>query len=766
MKKIMIATFCLAAFAVQGQKDFTRYIRTTVGTDSEYILSHGNVLPFTARPWGMNHWTPQTAPNGEPWQYVYDAHQIVGLKQTHQPSPWGGDYAMFSLMPTVGERKFLEKDRQSWFSHKTEKAMPHYYGVYLAEHFVHAEMTPTTRACVMRFTFPAGEQSNVVIDAFDSASFIKVIPEQNKVVGYTTQYYHNGKRAPDNFKNYFVVYFNKPFSDFAVWQDDGFVSQSEVMAKRTGVVVTFSTVQAEQIEARIASSFISTEQAELNLKNEVGDKTFEQVVREGRDEWNSYLSRFEVRDNKLDDLDNVRMFYTALYRMFIYPRTLFEYDATGEMMHFSPFNGQVLPGYMYTDNGYWDTFRAARPFFDLFFPEWSSGYIESISNVYKESGWLPEWISPGHVDAMIGSNSASIIACAYLNGIKNIDIATLWEAMEKMAHNAHPSISSVGRYGIQYYERYGYIPSDVGITEEVARSLEYAYADWCCLKVAQALGKDKATIDVFSKRAQNYKNSFNPKVGLMSQRDSKGNFTTNFNPIAWNWGFTEGCSMHYSWSVFHDPKGLAALMGGDKAFVKKLDSVFLTPPAFDVSGYGGKVIHEVREMNIQDFGQYAHGNQPIQHMIYLYDWTSEPWKTQYWVRQVMSRLYSPTSDGYCGDEDNGQTSAWYVFSALGFYPVNPGTGEYAIGSPLFREVVVTLPDGKKLTISAPDNDDQRVYVNSLKLNGKFFDKNYLTIEQVRRGGQLLFDMTANPNTLRGVNEAARPYSMTDDKTLK
>ena len=768
MKKYSVFTFLFFIAAIQslvGQVDYTKYVMPMVGTQSEYILSNGNVLPFAARPWGMNFWTPQTAPNGEPWQFTYGSYHIVALKQTHQHSPWGGDYGMFSLMPTVGEKVFLEKDRQSWFSHKTEIAKPHYYSVFLADHNVKAEMTPTSRACIMRFTFPQSNKANVVIDAFEKASYIMVIPAQNKVIGYTTQYYHSGKRAPDNFKNYFVIVFNKPFKDFSVWKDEGFAEGiTEVTAKRSGVVVTFDTQHKETIEARIASSYIGFEQAEINLKREIGHTRFEDIVAQGKQEWNGYLSRFHVEDNHLDDLDNVRMFYTALYRMFLYPHEIHEYDASDNIIHYSPFNGEVLPGRMYTGNGYWDTFRACRPFFDLFLPEWSAHYMESIANIYKESGWLPEWVSPGHIDAMIGSNSASVIACAYLSGVKDMDMKTLWEAVVKMSDNAHPTLKSVGRDGVQYYNKLGYIPNDVGVSENASKTLEYAYADYCIYTLAKALGKEQSVIDKYRTRAYNYKNLFSKEHKLMVSRDSNGKFRADFNPYAWAGEFTEGNSLHYSWSVFQDPAGLAQLMGGDAGFIHMLDTIFQMPSnEFELTALRGQVIHEVREMHIMDFGQYAHGNQPIQHMIYLYDWTSQPWKSQYWAREAMTRLYRPTADGYCGDEDNGQTSAWYVFSALGLYPVNPVSGEYAIGSPLFRNVVITLPEGKKLMITATANNEENVYIKSLKVNNTDCDKNYLTRQQIRNGGTILFEMSDQPNKNRGTKPVDRPYSMSEAK---
>lgn len=768
MKKFLVSVLLLISvlsFAVEKERDFTKYVLPIVGTDSEFILSNGNVLPFAGRPFGMHKWTPQTAEkNNDQWQYMYDSYFITGLKQTHQPSPWAGDYTPFSLLPTVGEKKFKESERKSWFSHKAEVSKPHYYSVYLADYDITAELTPSSRGCIMRFTFPKTEQANVVIDAFDKDSYIKVIPEENKVIGYTTAYYQYPERAPKNFRNYFVIVFDRPFTDYSVWRNEGFIKGNEAVdANRSGAVVSFKTNRGEQVCARIASSYISFDQAEVNFGREVAEKDFDTLCEEGKADWNSYLGRFNVLDNELDDLDNVRMFYTALYRMLLYPHEQFEYDKDGRIVHRSPFDGKVYSGRMHSDNGYWDTFRAQRPFFDLFFPEWDSTYMESIANTYKEGGWLPEWVSPGYFDGMIGSNSASVIASAYLNGVKDMDMNTLWEGLYKNAYNAHPTISAIGRAGIKSYDKLGYVAHD-DVRESVARTLEYAYDDFCVFKIAEKMGKPKEITDVFKKRAFNYKNVFRKDYNLMAPRLSNGEFTQDFNPLAWGKGFTEGNSWHYSWSVFHDPKGLSDLMGGDKVFVSMLDSVFSQEPKFDVSDYGGQVIHEVREMQIMNFGQYAHGNQPIQHMIYLYDWTSQPWKTQYWSRQVMSRLYHPLPDGYCGDEDNGQTSAWYVFSALGMYPVNPAVGEYAIGSPIFKNVEITMPNGKILKLSAPKNSEENVYVNEIKVNGKKYNKNYFTYAQLQKGGKIVFDMSSTPNMQRGIDEEDHPYSFSNEYT--
>ena len=457
--------------------------------------------------------------------------------------------------------------------------------------------------------------------------------------------------------------------------------------------------------------------------------------------------------------DQFRTFYTALYRTMLFPRKFYEIDANNNIVHYSPFNGKILPGYLFTDNGFWDTFRAVFPYFTLMHPNLDSQIMEGLVNAYTESGWLPEWASPGHRNCMIGSNSAVNIADAYLKGIRGFDINKLYDAILKNTENEGP-LRSVGRYGANYYNKLGYIPYNVGINENVARTLEYAYADWCIWKLAQALGRPQDEIDRFAKRALNYRHVFDRSVSFMRGRNEDGTFQSPFRPDKWGDAFTEGSSWHYTWSVFHDPQGLANLMGGRDKMVQRLDEVFTTAPTFDCSYYK-KQIHEITEMIIENMGQYAHGNQPVQHAIYLYNYLGQPWKAQYRVRQVMDKLYNPNPDGLCGDEDNGQTSAWYVFSAMGFYPVAPGTGEYAFGSPLFKKVTLLLENGKTVEILAPDNNAENVYVKKISLNGVVYGKNYIKHSSLMNGGTLEFEMGSTPDYSRGISPESFPYSFSN-----
>ena len=736
--------------------DPVEYVSPLVGTQSTFELSTGNTYPAIARPWGMNFWTPQTGKMGDGWQYVYTANKIRGFKQTHQPSPWINDYGQFVIMPVVGSPEFDQDKRASWFSHKGEIAKAYYYKVYLAEHDVVTELTPTDRAALFRFTFPENDHSYIVVDALDKGSYVKVIPEENKIIGYTTK---NSGGVPDNFKNYFIIQFDKPFTYKATFAD-GTLSEGNVeqQANHAGAVIGFKTKKGEIVHAKVASSFISYEQAAINMK-ELGNDSFDTLVQKGKEAWNDVLSKIEVEGG---NLDQYRTFYSCLYRSLLFPRKFYELDANGKVVHYSPYNGQVLPGYMYTDTGFWDTFRCLFPFLNLMFPSVNKEMQEGLINTYKESGFFPEWASPGHRGCMVGNNSASVLVDAYMKGVKVEDLKTLYEGLIHGTENVHPKASSTGRLGYEYYNELGYVPYDVKINENAARTLEYAYDDWCIYKLAKDLKRPKKEIDLFAKRAMNYKNLFDKETNLMRGKNKDGKFMAPFSPLKWGDAFTEGNSWHYSWSVFHDPQGLIDLMGGKEVFVQMLDSVFAVPPIFDDSYYGG-VIHEIREMTVMNMGNYAHGNQPSQHMIYMYNYAGEPWKAQYWLRQVMNRMYTPGPDGYCGDEDNGQTSAWYVFSALGFYPVCPGTTQYVMGAPLFKKATLHFENGKSLVINAPANSAENFYIKSLKFNGQNYTKNYLDHNDLMKGAVLDIEMDDQPNKQRGIQTADFPYSFSTEK---
>lgn len=745
----IFALFTLMAQAVKvNVQNAVDFVNPLMGSDSDHGLSTGNTYPAIAMPWGMNFWVPQTGKMGDGWQYTYSARKIRGLKQTHQPSPWINDYGQFSLMPTVGKPVFDEEQRASWFSHKAEKATPYYYSVYLADYDVTAELCPTERAALMSFAFPKTDSAHVVIDAFDKGSYIKVFPAERKVIGYSTR---NSGGVPDNFRNYFVIEFDHDFDAVLSVKNGEYKDGYEQDGNHVGAIITFKIQQrGEKVQARVASSFISEEQAWQNLK-ELGAADMEQLKQQARNRWNEVLGKIEVED---EDIDHLRTFYSCLYRSVLFPRAFYEKNVAGETVHYSPYNGKVEKDYMFTDTGFWDTFRCLFPLLNLMYPSVNEKIQDGLANTYKESGFLPEWASPGHRGCMVGNNSASVVADAYLSGLRGYDAETLWQAVVHGANAVHPEVNSTGRLGYEYYNKLGYVPYDVKINESVARTLEYAYNDWCIYQFGKALGKSARELKPFAKRAMNYEKVFDKECGLMRGRLQNGKFQSPFNPLKWGDAFTEGNAWHYTWSVFHDPKGLMRLMGGKDRFNQMLDSVFQLPPVFDDSYYGF-TIHEIREMQVMNMGNYAHGNQPIQHAIYLYGYSGQPWKSQYWVRQVMDRLYTPTPDGYCGDEDNGQTSAWYVFSAMGFYPVCPGTGQYVLGTPYFKSMKLHLENGQQVSILS---EGKGCYVDEMLLDGKLYEHNYLDMNALRQGANIAFRLSEKPNMLRGTMEADVPYS--------
>ena len=752
MKRFWILAYALGAAACcqtpqQGAPMRpTEHVTTLMGTQSDYALSTGNTYPAVALPWGMNFWTPQTGRMGDGWTYTYGAHTLRGLKQTHQPSPWINDYGQFAVMPVRGDDKLDEESRQSWFSHQSEVAKPYYYSVYLADHDIVAEVTPTERAAMMRFTFPESRESGVVIDAFDRGSRVEMVDDRT-VAGYTTR---NSGGVPDNFRNWFVIRFDKPFDAIELTDSPSSYRAGSrplypeggksVEGEHAVAKVHFATERGEQVTARIASSFISAEQALRNLETELGADDFETVKSKAQARWDEVLGRIEVAGGSVDQL---RTFYSCLYRSVLFPRKFYEIDAAGKPIHYSPYNGEVRPGYMYTDTGFWDTFRCLFPLLNLVYPSVNAEIQAGLANTWRESGFLPEWASPGHRGCMVGNNSASVVSDAILKGVTPAeDVGELYEAMMSGRTKVHPEISSTGRLGHEYYNTLGYVPCNVGINENVARTLEYAYDDWCIAQVAEKLGKTEDAA-MLEKAAQNYRNVFDAGTKLMRGRNADGTFQTPFSPYKWGDAYTEGNAWHYTWSVFHDVGGLAELMGGKEEFSKMLDSVFVVPPVYDDSYYGVR-IHEITEMQVANMGNYAHGNQPAQHMIYLYDYAGEPHKAQYWVREVMDRLYKAQPDGYCGDEDNGQTSAWYVFSALGFYPVCPGADEYAVGAPLFRRATIHLENGAKIEIEAPENSPANRYVGKMSVDGKPLAEPFLRYSELKEGATLRFDMQAEP----------------------
>ncbi len=727
------------------------YVNPLMGTESTFAFSHGNTYPAVAVPWGMNFWSPQTGENRSGWMYMYTDTLMRGFRQTHQPSPWINDYGTFSLMPLAGELEVNHKDRKVPFSHQQEKSTPFSYAVTFATG-LQTELSATSRGAVFEVAFPEGKEQYIVLDAYDGGSSIAIDRENRRLTGYAK---NNHGGVPDNFANYFLVEFSHPVESCGVYDGENLSpDKDQVTADYSCAYLRFEVPAGEKLTIRTASSFISPEQAQLNFTREVKNKTLAQVKADARQQWNTYLGRVEAEGGTDEQL---RTFYSCLYRTLLFPREFFEYNIEENPVYYSPYDGQVHDGYMYTDNGFWDTFRAVHPFFTLLYPEISERVTQSLLNAYNESGFMPEWASPGHRGCMIGNNSISLLTDAWMKGIRVVDPAKALEAMIHQTEARHETIASVGRDGFEYYDQLGYVPYPE-VPEATAKTLEYAYADWCLARFAEATGQ-KEVAEQYYNRAQNYRNMYYKEKGFMWAKDAKGNWRDRFDATEWGGPFTEGCSWHWTWSVFHDPEGLAGLMGGHEPMVALLDSMFVAPNTFNYGTYGF-AIHEMTEMVALDMGQYAHGNQPIQHAIYMYDYVGQPWKTQYHIREVMDKLYNSGSQGYCGDEDNGQTSAWYVFSAMGFYPVCPGMPEYAVGSPLFDKTTLHLPGGKTFVIQAEGNSPDNPYIGTATLNGQEFTRNYLTHDEILAGGEWRLTMDSVPNAARGTQASDAPYSYT------
>ena len=713
----------LSAQAVMGT-DPVSFVRPETGTINCFELSTGNVYPAVCTPWGGGMWTLSTKPgHREGWFYDYTHRQIYGIRQTFQPSPWAGDFGQWSFLPVKGEVGQKQEERFSRYSHKTETLRPDYYRVYLVDSDATLELTPSDRGACVRVTYPKTDKPGFVVDSFGGEGHVEVTADRRRVTGWSTRH---AARAPEGFRNYFVLEFDRPVVESV--GDDKWKALRFAPMKRGDV-----------LNVRIASSFISPEQAVRNLGELAGG--FDKTREAARKRWNKVLGRLDV---ETPDVDRKRMFYTCLYRAVLFPRAFWDVGADGKSVHYNPETGKVAPGYYYAGTGFWDTFRSLFPLLNFAYPEVNERMMAGLESSWREAGWLPEWSNPGFWDCMVGNNSASVVADAYLSGVrKGYDAEQLWQAVVHGAENAHPSVGSVGRKGVGDYLSLGYVPCDVKIGGATARTLEYAYDDWCIWKFGEALGKPEAEIARFRERSQNWRKVFDPVHKFANGRKKDGSFNRNFDPGRWSGELVEGDSWQWSWCVFHDPEGLAELLGGKKAMGERLDAMFATSSA-DAAKRNGFVIHEMTEMQIMDFGEYAHGNQPVQHAIYFYNWTDRPSRAQHWVREVMDRLYKPQPDGYCGDEDNGQTSAWYVWSALGFYPVCPGSGEYALGSPAVEKAVVSVRNGAKLTIEAPGASVKR-YVASVTFNGRPVRNGRLNQAELLKGGKLYFKMSDKPN---------------------
>ena len=742
-----------AVTAAGATTDYTQYVNTLQGTDSNFGLSRGNTYPTAGMPYGVHFWSAQTGRNGDGFKYTYSADAIRGFAQAHQCSPWVSDYAVYSFMPVVGDLVVNEDARATRFSHDNETGRPHYYAVTL-DNGISTEMAPTERGVHLRFSFPASKDDAwLVLDGYTEMSSIHIDPKRRTVSGWVNnQRFFNDSKS---YRNYFVVEFDKPFEAWGLWEN---VSDSIMPGATTGVGKGYGAYlkfkPGTKVQAKAASSYISAEQARVNLDSELGDdRTLEATKERGRRVWNDLLSRVKVEGGTDEEL---RTFYSCLFRSNLFSRMFYELRPDGTPYYYSPYDGKIHDGYMYTDNGFWDTFRSQFPLTNILHPTMQGRYMNALLDAQKQCGWLPSWSCPGETGGMLGNHSISLLTDAWVKGIRTFDPDSALKAYAHEVMNKGPWGGANGRAGWKEYFTLGYVPYPMSMGS-TAQTLEYAYDDFCAWQLARMTG-NKFYEDIFAKQMYNYRNVFDPATGFMRGRGEDGSWTEPFNPIEWGGPYCEGNAWHYNWSVFHDVQGLIDLYGSDEAFVAKLDSVFSIPNTVKPAYYGG-MIHEMVEMQEANMGQYAHGNQPIQHMPYLYTYAGEPWKTQYWVRQIMNRLYNSTPDGFPGDEDQGGMSSWYVLSALGIYAVCPGTDQYVLGSPVFRKATITMENGNKFVIEAEGNDMDHVYIAEAALNGQPWDKNYITYGDLERGGKLTLKMAGAPAKGRGTSKSAAPFSL-------
>ncbi|MEP6920151.1 MAG: GH92 family glycosyl hydrolase [bacterium] len=718
----------LRALAQDPLADVNPMIGTTGPTENDY----GGMIPGVAAPFGMTHWTAMTRENKiSVCPYNYKDSTIQGFLGTHQPAIWMGDYGQFSLMPLSGE---LNTARKLPFRHADEISTPYYYAVKLndAGQSISAELTATTRAGFLKFTFPASKASHIVITASRSEQFrgsIQIDPQSNEVRGYNPdrQSSELGPQLP-NFKGYFVIQFSKHFSAFGTWENnDIHKGSTEESGHRMGGYASFATTQGEEIKVRIGTSFISLDQARDNLRREIPDWDFDRVKNESRATWTEALNRIQIQGGSKAERVN---FYTAMYHALLFPRTLSEYGR-----YYSAFDDRVHNGVSYNDYSLWDTFRAEHPLLVLIQPERVPDMITSLLQMYDEGGWMPKWPNPTYTNIMIGTHADSVIADAHVKGIRGFDLnkayaATYKDAMTPPDGDARnrwldraPWTAFEGRGGLTWYKSLGYLPQD-RTDESVSRTLEFAYDDFCVAQIAKAVGKHD-DYEMLMKRSRNYKNLYDPSLSFMRPKKADGSWdeASWASPDERKPGFTEGSPWTYLFCEMQDIPGMITLMGGPEKFAAKLDQNFAG-------------------------GHYRHGNEPGHHYTYLYNYVGQPWKTQEQVRAALIANYHNGPDGLNGNDDCGQMSAWYIFSALGFYPVTPGSPMYAIGTPLFTKATIMLqgPYTKgPFTVIARNQSVRNIYIQSATLNGKPLNEPFINHTDIANGSTLVFVMGPRPN---------------------
>ncbi|MFI6079470.1 GH92 family glycosyl hydrolase [Streptomyces sp. NPDC051217] len=755
------------------------YASTTRGTNSSGSFSRGNNFPATAVPHGFNFWTPVTDAGSTSWLYEYardnnsdNLPTLEALSASHEPSPWMGDRQTFQLMPSTaaGTPDASRSARALPFRHENEIARPHYYGVTF-ENGLKTEITPTDHAAAMRFTYP-GDDASLVLDNVNNNGGLTIDAASRSFTGYS-DVRSGGSAGATRLFVYGVL-------DAAV-KDSGKLPGGG--GKDVTGFVRLDAGQDRTVNLRIATSLISVDQAKKNLADELpADLGFDRVKKDAQRAWDDILGKVEVEGANKDQLTTL---YSSLYRLYLYPNSGFENTGTKKkprQQYASPFvpkmgtdspthtGAKIVTGEVYVNNGFWDTYRTTWPAYSFLTPKKAGEMVDGFVQQYKDGGWISRWSSPGYADLMTGTSSDVAFADAYVKGV-DFDAKAAYDAALKNATVVPPS-SGVGRKGMETSPFLGYASTETH--EGLSWSLEGYLNDYGIAKMGEKLYKEtgqkryKDESEYFLNRAQSYVSLFDSRADFFQGRNLKGDWrvpSDEYDPRVWGYDYTETNGWGYAFTAAQDSRGLANLYGGRAGLGDKLDEYFATPEtagAEFVGSYGG-VIHEMTEARDVRMGMYGHSNQVAHHATYMYNAASQPWKTQEKVREVLGRLYtgSEIGQGYHGDEDNGEQSAWYLFSAMGFYPLVMGSGEYAVGSPLFTKTTVHLENGRKLVVSAPENSDKNIYVQGLKVNGKAWNSTALPHDLLAKGGTLEFDMGAEPSAW-GTGKDAAPVSIAKD----
>jgi predicted alpha-1,2-mannosidase len=699
----------------------TDLVNPLQGTASGFHFSAGNTLPFVCQPHAMMGWTMQTA---EDSGFLYDdrAPKLQGIRASNCPSPWMGDYAWLTMMPMTGALIANADGRASSFDRTTRVVKPHKLHVDLLRYQIAVDMSATERCALFRVTFPAGADGHIVFQPHFSKSSVRVNNRNRMIEGRATI---PSAEHPE-FALYYVIAFRSPWKKAGVILQEEFSSQPRVETERAGAWVTLDG-RHRAVEFVVGLSFISHEQARINLQREIGDASLKQVENRTRQRWDDLLGRIEV---EMDSEERLQTFYTSLYRALLFPRKAYELNSKGQPTHRSPYDGRVRPGVLYKDNGFWDTHRTVYSFLSVAYPDLLPEILEGWTQAAKEGGWFPRWSSPSYQACMTGTHSDAVIADAVVKGITDFDLEAAWPILRRHFLEPAPEHGKWGRAGLEAYLKHGYIPAEV-MHHSVSATQEYAYCDYCLAQVARHFKAD-ADYGQLMQRSTNYRNVFDSRTGFMRARRKDGSWVEPFREFEWGGPYIEGGPWQWSWTVPHDPEDLIRLHGGRAKTVRKLDRMLSTPPHFEVGTYGFE-IHEMSEMAAVPFGQYAHSNQPVHHVLYLYTLAGAHDKAAHWIGRVCRELHSARPDGLAGDEDNGEMSCWYLFSALGFYPFCPGKPEYVLGAPEVRAARIHRPDGSSLKITT-----SRKASAAVMLDGKAHDSAVIPHTFVASGRTLTF----------------------------